>query len=203
VAAGELVVDVGAGSGMLTRELLRAGAEVLAIEPDTRLAARLRRACPSATVAEREALAAPWPREPFRVVANLPFAHAAGISRSLLTDPRVPVVAADVIVEWDFAVKRARLWPSTALGVIWGAWYDLRVARRLEPGAFARGRRSPPPFSRRGGAPCRWCPRARPRGTRRSSGAASGRRRGRGSSTRTRGRPAGRSRPAAAVPLRG
>ena len=47
------------------------------------------------------------------------------------------LVAADLIVEWDFAVKRARVWPSTALGVIWGAWYELRVARRLERDAFA------------------------------------------------------------------
>ena len=81
-----------------------------------------------------------WPNEPFRVVANLPFAHAADICRSLLSDPRVPLVSADVVVEWDFAVKRARPWPATVLGVLWGAWYELRVARRLEPRAFA-----PPP----------------------------------------------------------
>jgi 23S rRNA (adenine-N6)-dimethyltransferase len=137
VAPGDLVVDVGAGSGMLTRALLRVGADVLAIEPDARLAARLRRACPSASVHEREALAEPWPRTRFRVVANLPFAHSAEIMCSLLTDPRVPLLAADVIVEWDFALKRARLWPSTTLGVVWGAWYALRVARRLEPEAFA------------------------------------------------------------------
>jgi 23S rRNA (adenine-N6)-dimethyltransferase len=122
---------------MLTCALARAGARVRAIEPDRQLAARLRRACPSAEVLESDALAAPWPHEPFRVVANLPFAHAADICRALLSDPRVPLLSADVIVEWDFAVKRARLWPSTVLGVLWGAWYELRVARRIEPEAFA------------------------------------------------------------------
>jgi 16S rRNA A1518/A1519 N6-dimethyltransferase RsmA/KsgA/DIM1 with predicted DNA glycosylase/AP lyase activity len=134
------VLDVGAGSGMLTRAIVRAGARVRAIEPDARLADRLRRACPDADVVQDDALATPWPDEPFRVVANLPFAHAADICRALLSDPRVPLVSADVIVEWDFAVKRARLWPSTVLGVLWGAWYELRLARRVEPGAFA-----PPP----------------------------------------------------------
>ncbi len=130
------MLDVGAGSGMLTRELAAAGARVVAIEPDRRLAGRLRRAVPEAVVLMADALASPWPAEPFRVVANLPFAAAAGICRSLLSDPTIPVESADLIVEWDFAAKRARLWPSTAQTVLWNAWYELAVVRRLEPGAF-------------------------------------------------------------------
>jgi 23S rRNA (adenine-N6)-dimethyltransferase len=136
VQPGELVVDVGAGSGMLTRALLAAGARVRAIEPDSRHARRLRRACREAEVVEADARAVPWPREPFRVVANLPFALAADLCRSLLDDPRVPLVAADLIVEWDFAAKRARLWPSTAQTVVWSAWYELAVVRRLPRAAF-------------------------------------------------------------------
>ena len=41
-----------------------------------------------------------------------------------------------LIVEWDLAAKRARLWPSTVAGVVWGAWYELSVARRLPPELF-------------------------------------------------------------------
>jgi 23S rRNA (adenine-N6)-dimethyltransferase len=137
VSAGDLVVDVGAGSGMLTAPLLAAGARVIAIEPDRRFAARLRRACPAADVVEADALVTLWPREPFRVVANLPFNRAADICRLLLSDPALPLVSADLIVEWDFAVKRARLWPSTAQTVLWSAWYELAVVRRIEPRAFA------------------------------------------------------------------
>jgi 23S rRNA (adenine-N6)-dimethyltransferase len=137
VIAGDLVVDVGAGSGMLTVPLLAAGARVIAIEPDHRFAARLRRGCPGAQVVEADALVTPWPAESFRVVANLPFARAADICRSLFTDPRTPLQSADLIVEWDFAAKRARLWPSTAQTVLWSAWYELAVVRRIEPRAFA------------------------------------------------------------------
>lgn len=137
VAAGDLVVDVGAGSGMLTVPLLAAGARVIAIEPDHRFAARLRRACPAAQVVEEDALVTPWPSESFRVVANLPFARTADLCRSLLSDPATPLVSADLVVEWDFAVKRARLWPSTAQTVLWSAWYELAVVRRIEPTAFA------------------------------------------------------------------
>ena len=86
------------------------------------MARRLRRACPDALVVEDDVLATPWPAEPFRVVANLPFAHSTAICRALFADPRVPLRSADVIVEWDFAVKRSRLWPSTAQTVLWSAW---------------------------------------------------------------------------------
>lgn len=128
------MVDVGAGSGMLTRALVDAGGRVVAVEPDRRLGKRLR-ALP-VEVVQADALAFAWPREPFKVVANLPFAHAAEICRRLF-DPAVPLVSADLIVEWDFAAKRARLWPSTAQTVIWSAWLELSVVRRLERDAFA------------------------------------------------------------------
>jgi 23S rRNA (adenine-N6)-dimethyltransferase len=137
VSAGDLVVEIGAGSGMLTAPLLAAGARVIALEPDRRLASRLRRACPGANVLAADALDFRWPDEPFRCVANLPFVHAADICRTLLGDPRLALRAADLIVEWDFAAKRARLWPSTAQTVVWSAWYELAVVRRIEPGAFA------------------------------------------------------------------
>jgi 23S rRNA (adenine-N6)-dimethyltransferase len=122
---------------MLTSALLRAGARVCAVEPDRRLAGRLRRACPAAVVVEADALAVPWPDEPFRVVANLPFAHTTDICRALLSDPLVPLLSADVVVEWDVALKRTRLWPSTILGVLWGAWYELTLRRRIASAAFA------------------------------------------------------------------
>jgi 23S rRNA (adenine-N6)-dimethyltransferase len=137
VSAGDLVVDIGAGSGMLTAPLLARGARVIAIEPDPVHAKRVRRACPDATVVERDARVVKWPDEPFRVVANLPFLHAADICRGLFGDPRVPLLSADLIVAWDFAAKRARLWPSTAQTVLWNAWYDLAVVRRIDARAFA------------------------------------------------------------------
>jgi 23S rRNA (adenine-N6)-dimethyltransferase len=139
VCCGDLVVDVGAGSGMLTAPLLAAGARVVAVEPDRELGSRLRRACPGAQIVACDWRAFRWPAEPFRVVANLPFAEAADVCRALF-DPRMPLVGADLIVEWDFAAKRARLWPSTAQTVVWNAWFELAVTRRLPPSAFA-----PPP----------------------------------------------------------
>jgi 23S rRNA (adenine-N6)-dimethyltransferase len=137
VAPRDLVVEIGAGSGMLTRPLLACGARVFAVEPDRVHARRLRCACPLAQVRECSWRDHGWPEEPFKIVANLPFAEAADLCRALFSDPRLPLQTADLIVEWDFAAKRARLWPSTAQTVVWSAWYELSVVRRLPPFLFA------------------------------------------------------------------
>jgi len=133
----DLVLDLGAGTGALTAALTRAGARVIAVEVDATLAAGLRRRFPS--VIEADALQAPLPHEPFKVVANLPFDGATAILRRVL-DPRGRLLAADVIVEWGLACKRSAVWPSTQLGVYWGAWFELSVVRRLPRCVFA-----PPP----------------------------------------------------------
>jgi 23S rRNA (adenine-N6)-dimethyltransferase len=122
---------------MLTRALARTRARVVAVELDARLAKDLRRIEGEVRVVEADARRFTWPRAPFRVVANLPFAHGTDILRALLSDPAVPLRSADVIVQWELAAKRTRLWPSTALGVLWGAWYEVDVVRRIAPSAFA------------------------------------------------------------------
>ena len=133
------MLDIGAGSGRLTAPLARTGAEVWAIELDARLAHTLGARFASAGnvhVVEGDASRVPLPRRAFRVVANLPFGSTTAILRRLLDDPSVPLVRADVIVEWGVARKRAACWPSTLLGVTWGAWYELTVVRRLPAGCF-------------------------------------------------------------------
>jgi 23S rRNA (adenine-N6)-dimethyltransferase len=136
------VVDLGAGPGALTRALVDAGAEVVAVELDPGLAAGLRQrfAGRPVRVIEGDAARCRWPDRPFSVVASLPFVRGGEILRALLSDPRVPLRRADVIVQWELAAKRAAVWPSTQQGVYWGGWFELGIARRLDASAFA-----PPP----------------------------------------------------------
>jgi len=140
VGPGDLVLDIGAGDGMLTAPLVAAGARVVAVELDRASVATLRRRFPAAEVRHVDVLRVALPREPFAVVANLPFAVGTPILRRLLDDPRTPLCRADVIVEWGLAAKRAAVWPSTLTSVYWGAWHELELVRRVPRTCFA-----PPP----------------------------------------------------------
>jgi 23S rRNA (adenine-N6)-dimethyltransferase len=139
VSGDELVLEIGAGDGRLTAELARAARCVIAVELDASLAAGLatRFDGRNVEVVAGDALTEPLPREPFRVVANLPFHVTAALLRRLLDDPHTPLTRADVIVEWGAARKRASMWPSTQLGVTWGAWYAFALERRLPASCFA------------------------------------------------------------------
>ena len=143
VGAGDLVVEIGAGTGVLTEALARRAGRVVAVERDPRLAERTRRRLatyPNVRVVTADALALPTPRRPFRVVANLPFGMTAAMLRRLLGDPRTRLERADLIVQEQAARRYAAARPGSPETIRWGTTYELRVGRRLGPGCFR-----PPP----------------------------------------------------------
>ena len=78
---GDLVVDVGAGSGALTRPLVELGARVIAVELHPRRAAQLRSDFgDDVVVVQADAADLRLPRRDFHVVANPPF----GITNALV-----------------------------------------------------------------------------------------------------------------------
>ena len=143
VGAGDLVVEIGAGTGVLTEALARRAGRVVAVEVDPRLAGRARsRLAPygNVSVVTADALELPLPRRPFRVVANLPFGSTAAILRRLLGDPRTRLERADLVVQEQAARRYTAARPGAAEPIAWAAWYELGTGRRLEPGCFR-----PPP----------------------------------------------------------
>jgi ubiquinone/menaquinone biosynthesis C-methylase UbiE len=65
VQAGQTVLDVGAGTGALSLELARRGAEVAAADPSPSFVAALERRLPGAEVRAAPAEDLPWPDESF------------------------------------------------------------------------------------------------------------------------------------------
>ena len=137
-APGELVVEIGAGSGVLTRALVRRALRVIAVEPDPVWARRLREqtARHDVHVVARDFLAVTLPREPFRVFGSLPFARTTDILHRLLDDPAILMRRADVIVQWEVAVKRAATPPVTLVSTAWAPWWEMQLARRIPAALF-------------------------------------------------------------------
>ena len=140
---GELVIEVGAGAGALTRALARQALRVIAVEPDLHWARRLREQMAGSRVANglvhvvaSDFLAITLPREPFRIVGSLPFGRTTDILRHLLDDPATPLRRADVIVQWEVALKRAATPPATLLSTAWAPWWEMRLAQRIPATSF-------------------------------------------------------------------
>jgi len=143
--AGDLVFDLGAGYGALTRPLARSGARVIAIELDPGLAERLRRQFsgePLVGVVEADLRAVPLPRRPFHVVASPPFALTTFLCRRLLGDQSVRLTGAELILEWGAARWLSSSRPRDRETARWAARYDMRLVRRVPADSF-----SPPPRS--------------------------------------------------------
>jgi 23S rRNA (adenine-N6)-dimethyltransferase len=144
VGPGDLVLDIGAGNGLITQALARRGARVVAIERDPALVRRLRaRFGPGSgvTVVAGDVLTAPLPAEPFAVVANIPFGITTKILRRLL-DPAGQLRRADVIVQAEVARKRGArdrghgAGRGTLLNALWEPWFGFGVGQRVPRAAF-------------------------------------------------------------------
>jgi 23S rRNA (adenine-N6)-dimethyltransferase len=94
------VLDLGAGHGALTRHLVRAGAEVIAIELHPRRCDLLRSrfAQSGVRVVQADLRRLHLPRRPFRVVANPPYHLTTDLLRQLLARDSA-LVAADLVLQ--------------------------------------------------------------------------------------------------------
>src|SRR6516225_8522545 len=137
VGPGDLVLDIGAGNGLISTVLVRRGARVQAIERDPGLAERLRAkfaTWPSVTVVEADVLAMPLPAEPFCVVANIPFGITTKILRRLLE--AADLARADLIVQAEVARKRGTGGRGTLLNAGWEPWLEFGTGARIPAAAF-------------------------------------------------------------------
>ena len=138
VSPSDLVVEVGAGDGMLTKALVRRAAKVIAVEKDRSLAVGLVRRFPNddkVLILAGDFFDFPLPAHPFRVFGNIPFDRTTHILRYLLDTTGVAISRADFIVQLGAAIKRAQRW--NLLNLCWAPWWQFSIAARIPSSAFA------------------------------------------------------------------
>jgi 23S rRNA (adenine-N6)-dimethyltransferase len=128
-----LVLEPGAGEGVLTLALAEAGARVVAYEIDPRLAGRLRsrtRDDPRIEVVRGDFAAARVPREPFAVAGNIPYSATSRIVSWCLRAR--PLTSATLLTQLEYARKRAGGYGRWSLVTVqsW-PWFSWRMGDRI------------------------------------------------------------------------
>jgi 23S rRNA (adenine-N6)-dimethyltransferase len=141
IGAHDTVVEIGPGTGALTRPLARRAGRVVAVELDAGLCARLRAGLggePRVELVHADFLRWPLPLAPFKVFANVPFAHTSDIVRRLTEAEAGP---SDVYVVVEHAAARryagTPFGPETLRSLLLKPWWHGELVCEIEPAEFA------------------------------------------------------------------
>jgi 23S rRNA (adenine-N6)-dimethyltransferase len=132
----DVVYDIGAGSGVISSVLAERCKEVVAVEFEPRMAAKLRDNMskhPNVNVYQGDFLEMPLPETPYKIFANIPFHLSSPILRKLTQAKHQPD-AIYLIVQKQFANK---LLPDSdrftgQLGMMVGPEFAVRIRKRLQ-----------------------------------------------------------------------
>ena len=145
IRRGDLVIDIGAGSGAITAVLARRCQQVLAYENEPGILNKLQqnmRRHKNVKVIAQDFLLAKLPDEPYKVFANIPLHLSADIVRKLTNNEMHAPRSIYLIVQKQFAQK---IVPSdrhftSQLGTQLAPWWQTRIRRPLRRTDF-----TPPP----------------------------------------------------------
>ena len=145
IRRGDLVIDIGAGSGAITAVLARRCRQVLAYENEPGILNKLQqnmRRHKNVKVIAQDFLLAKLPDEPYKVFANIPFHLSADIIRKLTNNEMHAPRSIYLIVQKQFAQKIVPSdWHFTSkLGTQLAPWWQTRIRRPLRRTDF-----TPPP----------------------------------------------------------
>jgi 23S rRNA (adenine-N6)-dimethyltransferase len=140
ISKNDDVIDIGAGSGVISSVLATRCRSVTAIEFEPRVVSTLRenmREYPNVTVYQGDFLTMALPEKPYKIFANIPF-HLSSPILHKITEAKNPPVATYLIVQKQFADKL--LGDSdhftSQLGMIIGPEFSVRIRRPLRRDDF-------------------------------------------------------------------
>ena len=144
ISRRDLVIEIGPGNGILTRELAERSGRLVAVELDERLFDGLQTEFGESShvqLALGDFLDFPLPATPYKVFANVPYSRTAAIIRRL-TEASVPPQDAYCIVQRE-AAERFAASPyahETLVSLSLKPWWHIEITHRLRRTDF-----DPPP----------------------------------------------------------
>lgn len=145
IAAGERVLEIGPGEGALTRELLKRGAKVVAIEKDSRLIPVLKKTFAKEIKAKKLVLiegdaleitlAKAGIRGTYKVVANIPYYITGALMKKFFSEKR-PAQSLVLLVQKEVAERVAREKKESILSLSVKVYGDPHYVKTVPRGAF-------------------------------------------------------------------
>jgi 16S rRNA (adenine1518-N6/adenine1519-N6)-dimethyltransferase len=143
IEPGDLVIEIGPGMGILTRELLSRGATVVGVELDRELATLLKEDLGSIetfSLVERDARYVEIDEithgRPYQVAANLPYSMATVIIRHFMESP-TPPTRMTVMVQREVAERMTADPPDMSLlGLATDLYAEAEIAFIVPPDVF-------------------------------------------------------------------
>lgn len=139
IGPGDVVYDLGAGSGVLTAALAGRAARVVAVENDPGLADGLRarfQAQTNVVIRQADIRTYPLPRADYVVFASPPFDITAAIMRRL-TDAPVPPRDAWLVLQREAAERYAGSPQQTLAALRVAPWFSVEILHRFKRTDFA------------------------------------------------------------------
>lgn len=143
IGDGDLVIEIGPGMGILSREIIASGARLIAVELDRELSELLRQDLAgqeSFSLIEQDAryldTAEITDNQPYQVVANLPYSVATVIMRNLMESSHPPT-RMTVMVQREVAERMtAEPGSMSLLGLATDLYADANIAMIVPPEVF-------------------------------------------------------------------
>lgn len=138
------IVEIGAGIGILTVELLRRAGRVTAIELDQRLIPllkeevnrKLQTANCHLDIIQGNALQTPMPDAPYKIVANIPYHITSPLLRHVFLESDVHPKSLTLLIQREVAEKICDTENAGILTILVALFGKPRIVRIVPPGAF-------------------------------------------------------------------
>ncbi|MCA9371562.1 rRNA adenine N(6)-methyltransferase family protein [Candidatus Woesebacteria bacterium] len=125
IDTNDTVLEIGAGTGIITRELVRRAKHVIAVEIDPNLVTLLRREfrhVSNLSIIHHDILTYRLPEGQYKVFANIPFSIEGKIIRKLVR-AKYPPIDSYLVMRRDLAMRLGGLSHESMFSIMYKPWY--------------------------------------------------------------------------------